>query len=304
MASLPEWAKGKEVRAIAAMCIAMALFVGNDIFNKLSREMWPTGQVLATRGVLATAFLLLWVYWAGLWGSLGATFRWPVLRRGLLEGFVAVLFIKALGLIPLSDISAILMASTLIGTALSVPFLGESVGWRRWTAILVGFAGMLLVVRPTGDAANWGGLLAVASAIGVALRDIATRFVPREVPSLIVTLATVIGAWLSGIVLLPFETLAPFNPTVMLYLLCAAMLIIAGNYFSVIAFREVEIAVVSPFRYTTMIWSTLASGLVFGQWPGAIVGLGMALIVGSGLYTLHRERIRRRIPLKSDPPSP
>ncbi len=291
--ALPAWARSREMRAILAMCVAMLLFVGNDIFNKLAREHWPTGQVLVVRGLMAVALLLTWVSMSGHWRKLGGMLHPTVLRRGGLEALVAPMFITVLGLIPLSDALAILMASTLIGTALSVPLLGETVGWRRWTAICIGFAGMLLVVQPTGAAANWGGVLAILSAFCVALRDISTRFVPRRIPSVIIAFATALGAWFGGLCLLPFETAAPFEGIVLLYLLGSAIFVVLGNYATILAFREVEIVIVSPFRYSSMIWGTLASGLIFGQWPTWIVLVGMMLIVGSGLYTLHRERVRR-----------
>jgi drug/metabolite transporter (DMT)-like permease len=297
MPVLPEWAKTREVRAIAAMCLAMALFAGNDVFNKLSREHWPTGQVLAVRGLLAVSLMFMLVIASGHGGKLKRLFHPNVMLRGGIEGIVAPLFITALGLLPLHDTLAILMASTLIGTALSVPILGEQVGWRRWTAILIGFAGVLLVLQPSGAAGNWGGALALLCAFCVAFRDISTRFVPREIPSVLIAFATGLGAWFGGIALLPFETMQPFTMQIAFYLAGSALFIVCGNYAAVIAFREVEISIVSPFRYTSMIWGTLASGFVFGQWPGWVVGLGMMLIVGSGLYTLHRERVRRRQPL-------
>jgi drug/metabolite transporter (DMT)-like permease len=292
--TLPHWLASKEMRAIVAMCVAMALFVGNDIFNKMSRVYWPTGQILCVRGMMAVSLMLIWVRAAGLMPQLKDIVQFGVIRRGALEGCVAILFIMGLGMMPLSDALAILMASTLIGTALSVPLLDEKVGWRRWTAILVGFCGMLLVVQPSGSAGNIGGILMVLCAIGVAFRDISTRFIPKSVPSLIITLGTALGTFVAGTALMMFEDFAPFDPWVIFYLFCSACFIICGNYASVLAFREVEIAVVSPFRYTSMIWGTLASGLVFSQWPSLVVCLGMALIVGSGLYTLHRERIRMR----------
>jgi drug/metabolite transporter (DMT)-like permease len=148
------------------------------------------------------------------------------------------------------------------------------------------------VAQPTGGSTALGGLLMVISAFGVAARDISTRFVPRTIPSLIVALATCIGAMLGGVLMLPFSTLAPFEGPVLAYVVSAAVLIVLGNFMSVLAFREVAIATVSPFRYTSAIWGILASGLVFGQWPSALVYGGMALIIGSSLYILHRERVK------------
>jgi drug/metabolite transporter (DMT)-like permease len=280
--------------AIGALCLAMLFFSFNDVFTKFARAYWPTGQVLSLRGAMALALMLIWLRLAGLHGRIGAIGERPVMLRAALEGLVAILFIAAIGLLPLANLVAIVMASTLIGTALSVPILRESVGWRRWSAIGVGFVGMLFVVQPTGEASALGVVLAVASAFGIACRDLSTRFVPSAIPSLVVTLGTVLGSCLAGVALLPFEEAAPVEPIVIAYLAGSAVCIIAGNYCSILAFRKVAIGIVSPYRYTSVIWATLASGLIFGEWPGALVGVGMALIVASGLYTLHRERVRRR----------
>jgi drug/metabolite transporter (DMT)-like permease len=284
----------KEFRAIASMCAAMLFFVGNDTFNKLARDFWPTGQVLATRGAMAIVLFLIVVRLSGHWDKLDALVHKTVLRRGVLEGLVAVLFIAALGMLPLQIALAAIMTSTLFGTALSVPILGEKVGWRRWGAILLGFAGMLLVLRPTGDVSMLGAGFALACAMGVAIRDLATRFVPREIPSVIVTLATVVGAFTGGVVLLPFETPAPFAWEPLLYLAGSTVFVLAGNFSAVYAFREVEIGLVSPFRYTNLFWGLIAGWFVFGEWPTTWVWVGVALIMASGLYTLHRERIRHR----------
>jgi drug/metabolite transporter (DMT)-like permease len=284
----------KEFRAIAAMCMAMLCFVGNDTFNKLARDYWPTGQVLATRGVMAIALFLLVIRVTGHWQKLTLVLHKTVLRRGVLEGFVAVLFIAALGMLPLQIALAAIMASTLFGTALSVPVLGEQVGWRRWAAILVGFLGMVLVLRPTGDVSLIGAGLMLTCALGVAIRDLATRFIPREIPSVIVTLATVVGAFTGGVCLLPFETPAPFAIEPLIFLAFSTFFVLAGNFSAVYAFREVEIGLVSPFRYTNLLWGLVAGWFVFGEWPTAFVWIGVALILASGLYTLHRERLRHK----------
>jgi drug/metabolite transporter (DMT)-like permease len=286
--------QSKELRAILAMCAAMLLFVGNDVFNKLAREHWPTGQILVFRGLMALALLLPIVRAMGHWNDLVYLKNGAAFRRGALESVVAILFITALGLMPLQALLAALMAATLIGTALSVPMLGEVVGWRRWVAVLVGFVGMLLVLRPTGDVSLIAGVMALACAICVAIRDIATRFVPKVVPSIIITVATVLGALAGGLALLPFQTMAPFTWEVTGYLAGSAFFVVLGNFAAVMAFREVEIAIVSPFRYTNLVWGVIAGWFFFGEWPNRVMWIGVALIVASGLYALHRERIRHK----------
>jgi len=197
---------------------------------------------------------------------------------------------------PLAEITAILMLAPLLITALSMIFFGEKVGWRRWSAVVVGFLGMLLVVRPGDGTFPLFALgLAFASVLGVAARDITTRRMPLDVPTAIIALMSIVGTTLAGVVLsLSGQAWRPVTPELALIVGAAALFVAIGNYAIVSACRDAELSVVSPFRYVVIIWAVLLGILVFGDWPRPLALAGIALIGASGLYTLHRERIRQR----------
>ncbi len=278
------------------MMLAMACFILNDTLVKLAREHWEAGQVLVLRGVFALVMLLFWLKAAGVLGKLGLIFNRVILLRGMIETGVAMAFITALGAMTLADITAIIMMAPLMITALSMLVLGEKVGWRRWSAVIFGFIGMLLVVRPGGGAVPVAALLlALGAAAGVAVRDLVTRKIPGEIPSIVVATTSTLGTFLGGAALSISGTgWQPFTLPLVLLTLAAAALVILGNYAMIEACRDVELSVVSPFRYIIILWAVLLGMAVFGEWPTWLALAGIAMIGTSGLYTLHREHVRRQ----------
>ncbi|HRE21578.1 MAG TPA: DMT family transporter [Rhabdaerophilum sp.] len=286
----------KNLRGIVAMMLAMGLFVINDTLVKLARVHWDAGQIMAVRGFFGLALMAIWLRQSHALGKLNLVLRPPMLGRGALEAGIAATFITALGFMPLAEITAILMLAPLLITALSMIFFGEKVGWRRWSAVVVGFLGMLLVVRP-GDGAFplFALVLAFVSVLGVAARDITTRRLPLDVPTAVIALMSIIGTTLAGLILSLFgDGWRPITPQLAVIIGSAALFVAMGNYAIVAACRDAELSVVSPFRYVVIIWAVLLGILVFGDWPSPIALAGIALIGISGLYTLHRERIRQK----------
>lgn len=287
----------KNLRGIVAMMLAMGLFVINDTLVKLAREHWEAGQIMAVRGLFGLVIMAVWLRQSGALGKLNLVLRPPMLGRGALEAGIAAAFITALGFMPLAEITAILMLAPLLITALSMILFGEKVGWRRWSAVVVGFLGMLLVVRP-GDGAFplFALALAFVSVLGVAARDITTRRLPLDVPTAVIALMSIIGTTLAGAILSLFgDGWRPITPELALIIAAAALFVALGNYSIVAACRDAELSVVSPFRYVVIIWAVLLGILVFGDWPSPVALAGIALIGASGLYTLHRERIRQKM---------
>lgn len=286
----------KNLRGIIAMMLAMGLFVINDTLVKLARVHWEAGQIMAVRGFFGLVIMAIWLRQSGALSKLGLVLRPSLLGRGALEAAIAAAFITALGFMPLAEITAILMLAPLLITALSMIFFGEKVGWRRWSAVVVGFLGMLLVVRP-GDGAFplFALALAFASVLGVAARDITTRRLPLDVPTAVIALMSIIGTTLAGVTLSLFgDGWRPITPQLALIIAAAALFVALGNYSIVAACRDAELSVVSPFRYVVIIWAVLLGILVFGDWPSYVALAGIGLIGASGLYTLHRERIRQK----------
>jgi drug/metabolite transporter (DMT)-like permease len=276
-------------RQIAAMCAAMALFVVNDSLVKLAAANWPPHQIIAVRGVFALALL------GGLAAAAGELSAWRVLLRPimllrcLIEAFIAIGYITALAALPIADVTAVLLVSPLLITVAGAVIFRERTGWRRWLAVVAGFAGMLLVVRPAGEAFGFAGLLALLSTIGVAARDLLTRRLPDDVPSRLVALASTVAILALGCLMSLAMGWRPIEVAPLGFTVAAAVTVAVGNLMIVVAFRNVDVSVVSPYRYTVILWAIVAGYAVFGEEPSPAGWLGIALIVGSGLFTLYRE---------------
>lgn len=280
-------------RGVIAMCLAMCVFVANDTLVKLATgEGLHATQIMVMRGLLSSLLLLgvLWYRPVPGWRTLAHPM---VLLRALLDAVVAICFMSALPLMPIADLTAIALVSPILITLLSAGLLRETVGWRRWLAVAAGFTGMLLVVRPGGAGFGVAGLLGLASAFGVAARDIITRQLPPGLSSMHVGLTTTFGTLALGLLLTPlWPAWESPTPRALACVGSAAFLLAAGNLLIITAFRDGETSLVSPFRYTNVLWALLSGFLVFGDIPAPIASLGVGFIVASGLYTLHRERVR------------
>ena len=193
-------------RGIAAMVVAMALFITTDTLSKLARADMPPGQVMTLRGVFALVFALGLAAAMGELPRLPLAFRPPVLRRAMAELAVAMTFLTVLGHLPLADLTAIGQSAPLMIAVYLAVSGTEVMGWRRWASVAVGFAGVLLVLKPGAQSFNAYTALAVVCAMLVAARDLLTRSVPREVPSVLILAATTISVLLGGLVMGLFET--------------------------------------------------------------------------------------------------
>jgi S-adenosylmethionine uptake transporter len=202
-------------------------------------------------------------------------------------------FILALFNLPLANVTAVLQALPLTVTLAAALFMGEKVGWRRFTAIGVGFGGVLLIVRPGPEGFNIYALSALAAVACVTLRDLVTRRLTPSMPSLLVAAAVsgmvTVFAGLASVT----ETWAPLRGDVALRVAGAAGFVILGYVFSVGAMRVGEIGTVAPFRYTGLIWALVLGLVVFGEWPDALTLTGAGIVAATGLYTLWRERVRQ-----------
>jgi drug/metabolite transporter (DMT)-like permease len=294
----------KNLRGIVAMILAMLFFAGNDALMKLARASLEAGQTMLVRGLFGLLMLSILLIFTRGWRQLPLAFHRLALIRAGTEAVIAVLYISALGAMALADITAILMLTPLVLTAFSVVVMREKVGWRRWSAVVVGFAGILLVIRPGGHSVPlWALVMAFSSCMLVAVRDVMTRSMPVRVPSLMLTLTTTVGTMLGGLVLVLLgQPLKAMNVFELSALAGAAFLVLGGNYAIIEAFRDTDLSAVSPFRYSVILWAVLLGLVVFGDMPTALSLLGLALVIASGLYTVHRERIRQRLETHENTP--
>lgn len=280
---------------IAAMLLAMGLFVCSDTLMKLATAAYPPGQTMAIRSLFASTAVLVTVLSFGSMKDLALLRNRRVMLRAGLEGLVAATFITSLAKLPLGNINAILQASSLIIVAMVAVLRIEVIGWRRWTAVAIGFVGVLLIVRPSADGFNVYALLALASAILVAVRDLVTRSIGKDISSGVVTLATTISVGIAGVAMLGYEIWQPLVLRETLFLLAAAGFVAGGNFAIIVAFRSGDVSLVSGFRYSILVFSIIAGFLIWGEVPDLPAIVGSALIVGSGLYALHRQRLRERL---------
>lgn len=282
-------------RGIVAILSSVLTFVTSDVLVRLAAATLPTGEIMAFRGVLATSLVIVVAIATGWFSALPRFFNPLVLARGSLEGMIAILFIAALPLLPFAVITATTLASSLIATALAA-FLGmERVGARRWMALAVGFAGVLVVLRPSPSGVTPAALLALACTFLIGARDIVTRHIRQETPTIVIALASTLLVTLAGVLLGAFEPRWRWPDLREATLLsCAAGFVALGNIMIIAAFRKSDVAVVSPFRYSSIVIATIWGLFLWGETPDRWTILGSAMIVGSGLYTIWRERVRAR----------
>jgi drug/metabolite transporter (DMT)-like permease len=280
--------------ATLLMVGSMAAFAVEDLFLKRAAMALPPGQVIAMMG--AGGALVFW--------AIALLKRQPILtrralrgapvRRALSEAGATMLYITALALIPLSVNSALLQASPLVVTLGAALFLGEPVGWRRWTAIGVGFTGVLIVLQPWDAGFQVAGLLTVMCVVVLAARDLSTRAMPADIGTFQLVTWAYLALVPAGLVLMALggDGFASVDSTRGADLAVALISGLFGYYAVTAATRIGEAAVIAPFRYTRLVFALVLAMIFLGERPGLATLIGAALIIGSGLYTFARERMR------------
>lgn len=280
------------VRGATFMVVAMAAFTFNDTLSKLAAQTINPGQLMLVRGLFATTLISLLAWQQGALKGYRSYWHPMVFLRLVGEVGGTVCFLAALPHLPLGNISAVLQALPLAVTMGAALFLGEAVGYRRWLAIASGFGGVLIIVRPGFEGFNAFSLLALLSVAFCAVRDLATRKIPGHIPSLFVSTTTTVIITVTGaLTIVPFGGWVPVSVNLVAFLAGAAVLVLFGYQFVIMAMREGEISFIAPFRYTALIWALSLSVFVFGDIPDLAMIAGAAVIVASGLYSLYRERV-------------
>ena len=270
---------------------SMAAFTFNDTLVKMVGADLPLSQILVIRGGLATVLIFLLARYLGsLRMNLPRRDWMLVLGRCLSEAGATFLFLTALMLMPLANVTAVLQMLPLTVTLGAALFFRESIGWRRMAAILAGFVGMLLIVRPGPEGFDGASLYVLGAVACVTARDLFTRKMSAAVPSMTVTLMASLTVFCFGLVYSIQQEWQPVEPWHLVMLLGAACFIFGGYLFSVMTMRVGDVAVVSPFRYSGLLWALLLGWLVFGDWPTGLTLVGAAIVVAAGLFTLYRER--------------
>lgn len=281
------------MRAALFIVISMTAFTVNDALMKLAASDLPFFQQIFMRGVLITIGLTLLAYF---WGHLSyrpsPNDRMLTWLRTAAEAIGTIFFLTALFIIPLANLSAILQALPLTVTLAAAVFLGEPVGWRRLLAILVGFIGVAIIIRPGLEGFTIYSLYGGGAVICVTLRDLASRKLSPTIPSSRVALTAAIGVTLMAGAgsLYMGETWVQPNVCDSVLISGAAFSLMIGYIAAVAGMRLGDIGFVAPFRYTSLLVALILGYFMFNEWPDELTMLGAAIVVATGLFTLYRER--------------
>jgi len=279
------------LRGAIFMMLAMGGYVVNDALMKLTSDDIALAQGVFLRGLVASALLGAFAAYKGqlFHRASGAELR-IILFRAFSEIAATYCYLSALFNMPLASLTAIMQSLPLAVTLAGALFLGEKVGWRRYLAILVGFGGVMIIIRPFGGGFNAFALWGVAAVGFVTLRDIMAAKIHHRTPSIFAALFTAVGVTLAAGVAAVFEPWQPVSTGNYALLGSAALFILVGYITSISAMRYGEIAFVSPFRYTVLVWALLIGIFVFNDYPDLWTMVGIGVIVGTGVFTFYREQ--------------
>jgi drug/metabolite transporter (DMT)-like permease len=288
---------GQALNAIMCMVAGVALLSVNDALIKSLTSSYTVGQLLFIRGVFVLPWIVVLAYFEGGLHTLRiASLKGQALRAVCVIAS-SFLFVSGLFYLPLADAIAISFAGPLFITALAPIVLGEYVGWRRWLAVLAGFAGVLFMVRPGSGAMQWAILFPLGATLSGVGRDLITRRIARTETTVAVLCVTTVVIILAGLATAPFGW-SRLNPGDLLTFAANGTLIAGAHYLMIEAFRRGEVAVVAPFKYTSMIWAVLLGYFFFRELPDQWTLFGAAIVILAGLYILHRETLRARAAAK------
>lgn len=282
----------RTVAGIGLTILAVGLFTAMDTIGKGLTASYPVPQVVWARYFFQFGWMLLLIPRVGVIGLVRTRRPGMNVARGLLLAVSTLFMFTAISFVPLADAYTITFTAPLLVTLLSIPLLGERVGWRRWSAVLVGFVGVLIVIRPGVGMPHWALALPLVTALGFATYQILTRKVagtPGETSvAMLFHLAWIGAAVMTALVPFFWQTIAPLD-----WLPMAAMGAL-GGLGHLILIRALTIApasLLAPFVYTQIAWALMLGYLVFGDVPDRWMLAGCAVIVTSGLYVFYREAV-------------
>ena len=276
----------------ALMTCCVLAYVLNDAVMKLLFADIDFFQAIFLRGLVSLPpLLVLALMTKTLLQKYSAKNQRFMIIRILAEIGTTVTFLTALKHMPLANVTAILQSLPLAITMAAAIFLGEPVGWRRWSAICLGFTGVLIIIRPGLAGFNSYSLLALSAVLLLTVREISTRQLDKKIPTVTVALSTTLGITVFAALMLIGDEWAEINFVSWSLIIAAAAAVTVATLLSVVAMRTGDIGFVSPFRYTSLIGAIGLGILLFGEWPDGMTLLGAVIIAFAGVYSLYREQL-------------
>ena len=283
------------IRASLFMVLSMAGFSINDALVKSLDGALPIGQVMGIRGLFISLLMVLILWQRGLLSRIREALTGLVFLRASMELLATLFFLTALVQLPFANISAILQFLPLAVTLGAAVVFKESVGWRRWLAIAVGFFGVLIIIRPGTSGFEPASLLVAISVLFAAARDLSTRALPKALPSLLVTAATAVLVSFFGFgLVLAQGSWVPMESAHLKTLGIASVFLFVGYQCIILAMRTGEVAYVVPYRYTSLLFSIMLGYIFFAEVPDKYTILGSVIVISMGLFTLYRELVRAK----------
>lgn len=278
------------------MITGMAGFIANDTIIKIVGATMPLGQLLFVRGVMATALITgLVVVFRQAFSVPRAVWPWITVRL-LGEQMVTLSFLTALMNMPMANATAILQLTPIAMTFAAILVFGETVGWRRWTAIITGLIGVLIIIRPGMEGFSNYSLLVVVAVIGSVIRDTATRKLPKSVHNLTITAYTSAAISCTGLIMMTVSgNTIPLDFSIIGALFASAIFVLVGYFGLSAAVRQGDLAVVTPFRYSAFPIAIVLGYLAFGDLPDFWTVVGATIVIASGIVTIVRNIQTRHV---------
>ena len=284
--------KNNEIFGIFCMISCMFFFSINDAIIKYILKIYNDttilGEVIFIRGIFSTIILGLYLYYKKKLDFEVVTSKY-LHARGFVESIAAVFFFLGLMYLPFGELYSLLNLAPILITASGAFILGEKVGWRRWTAVILGFVGVMIVIKPHDLQFGYAFIYPLISAIFIAQRDTITRKYLEKFDSLQVVFITSLSVtiFFSFGMLLNFK---PINLEIFIFIFLSAIFVTAGYYFSVLTIKVANISTTSPFRYTIIIFGIILGYFIFNETPSINMIFGSILIISSGIFIIFRQK--------------
>ena len=286
---LKNFKKGpSSLRGVLCMLGGALSLTINDAMAKYLTQSYPVGQVMALRGLSIIMLLIAFLFFMNNLKAL-KIFSWKghLLRAGAMTGST-FFFITGLSLLPITDAIAIAFVAPILTTILGIIILREAVSWKRWVAIFVGFFGVIIILQPTSDAFKIAAIAPMGSAAFGAARDVVTRAISGSENSLSILFTSMLMITIAGFLTYPLGWSAVKLSHIWIFI-TSSLLVGLAQYLMIEAFRLGEVALISPFKYSSLLWATLISLVIWDDLPSKNVVLGAFILILSGIYLLKNE---------------
>ena len=276
-------------RGALIMTICMSAFVLNDAFVRLAGDSLPLAQILFIRGLITTVLLLAFAIYGGVFSlKVSKKDKWRIFFRSIAEALTAYFFLTAVMKMPFANVTAILQILPMTVTLAAAFVFKEKVGIFRISLIIIGFFGVFLIINPSADGFNLYAVYALIAVVLITIRDLITRKLSTEVPTLLPTVSASIGVLLFSVILLINTPLQPLNMQNSLFIFLAAFFIVFGYYTAVLVMRSGEISFISPFRYTAILFALILGFIFFDEKPDITAFVGIVIVMLAGIVLMMR----------------